>query len=45
MADDATVSTTMAKRDHLQLGSTVSAYGTVFTAQAIVDSDNRHWLC
>jgi putative ABC transport system permease protein len=38
-SDDAMVSTTMAKRDHLKVGSTFSAYGAVFTVQAIFASD------
>ncbi len=38
-ADDAMVSTTMAKRNHLKVGSTFSAYGAVFTVKAIFDSD------
>jgi putative ABC transport system permease protein len=38
-SDDAMVSTTMAKRNHLQVGSTFSAYGAVLTVKAIFESD------
>jgi putative ABC transport system permease protein len=38
-SDDAMVSTTMANRNHLQVGSTFTAYGVVFTVKAIFDSD------
>jgi putative ABC transport system permease protein len=38
-ADDAMVSTTTAKRNHLKLGSTFTAYGAVFTVKAIFDTD------
>jgi putative ABC transport system permease protein len=38
-SDDAMVSTTMAKRNHLKVGSTFSAYGAAFTVKAIFDSD------
>jgi len=37
--DDAMVSSTMAKRNHLKAGSTFSAYGALFTVKAIFDSD------
>jgi putative ABC transport system permease protein len=38
-SDDAMVSTTMANKNHLQVGSTFTAYGVVFTVKAIFDSD------
>ena len=38
-ADDAMVSTAMAKANQLKVGSTFSADGTVFTVKAIFDSD------
>ena len=38
-SDDAMVSTTMAKRNHLTVGSTFTAYGALFTVKAIFDSD------
>lgn len=38
-SDDAMVSTTMAKRNHLTVGSTFTAYGVPFTVKAIFDSD------
>lgn len=38
-SDDAMVSTTLARKNHLGLGSTISAYGAVFTLKAIFDSD------
>lgn len=38
-SDDAMVSTTMAKGNHLKVGSTFRAYGAMFTVKAIFDSD------
>lgn len=38
-SDEAMVSTTMAKRDHLEVGSTFAAYDRTFTVTAIFDSD------
>jgi putative ABC transport system permease protein len=38
-SDDAMVSTTTAKRNHLKAGSTFTAYGAVLTVKAIFDSD------
>ena len=38
-ADDAMVSTTTAKRNHLKVGSAFTAYGTVFTVKAIFETD------
>lgn len=37
--DEAMISTTMAQRNHLKVGSTFHAYGTVFTAKAIFKTD------
>lgn len=39
-SDDAMISTTMAKRNNLQVGSTFSAYGHRFTVAALFDSDS-----
>ncbi|HEV8064092.1 MAG TPA: FtsX-like permease family protein [Acidimicrobiales bacterium] len=38
-SDDAMVSTTVARRNHLKVGSTFSAYSADFTVKAIFDSD------
>ncbi|HEX4211810.1 MAG TPA: ABC transporter permease [Candidatus Dormibacteraeota bacterium] len=38
-SDDAMISTTMAERNHLKVGSTFSAYGVAFTVKAIFESD------
>jgi putative ABC transport system permease protein len=38
-SDDAMVSAAMARENHLRLGSTFTAYGSVFTVRAIFDSD------
>jgi len=40
-ADVAMVSTAMARRNGLKVGSTFSAYGTTFTVAALFDSDNQ----
>ena len=40
--DDAMVSTTLAKRNHLKVGSTFRAYGALFTVKAIFDSDTAN---
>jgi putative ABC transport system permease protein len=40
--DEAMVSTSTAKRNHLKLGSTFTAYGAVFTVTAIFDSDTAN---
>lgn len=37
--DEAMISTTMAQRNHLKVGSTFHAYGAVFTAKAIFKTD------
>jgi len=41
-ADDAMVSTAMARRNHLKVGSTFRAYGAVLTVAAIFDSDTAN---
>jgi putative ABC transport system permease protein len=41
-ADDAMVSTTMAQRNHLQVGSTFRAYNAVFAVKAIFSSDTAN---
>jgi putative ABC transport system permease protein len=38
-SNDAMLSTTTAKRNHLKVGSTFTAYGAVFAVRAIFDSD------
>ncbi len=38
-SDDAMVSAAIARKNHLRLGSTFTAYGSVFTVRAIFDSD------